>query len=565
MVKKYKLEFLLLVVIVGGILRFWMLGGLPPAFHRDEAFLGYNAYSILKTGKDMTGDFLPLHLRSFLYSPAGYSYFAIPSIALVGLTEFSTRFPAALFGTLTIIAIYLLCKELFRKSPYQDQIALLCSFVLAIFPWHITLSRVATENVIVTFFLVVGTWLYLLWVRKEKWYLFFVSFFSFFITLGIYQAPRAFLPLFLPLLFIVYAKELGKKRLLISCLVFTITIVAPVIMILLSPQLSLRITSLSITQNADTALVLGEQAHQEAGNVPILATRIFHNKGIFYTSEFLQNYFAHFSYDFLFTDQGLPDRYRVPLMGLLYVWELPFILLGIVMMYQKQKKQTLLLLGWMLLAPVGSALTTDDVPNLQRTLFMVIPLSMFIGCGVASCFAGIKRYPMARWVAGAVIGIFCLYGLAFYILQYVVHEPLYRPWYRNDGYKQLVASVNSLLPHYQKAVITNRESAPAIFFLFYSQYNPAVFQRETLHTAMHDFDRVNFGKYEFSQDECPVGVQSLPDGAKVVTGISGILYGDSGLCKSILSEAQNLSSNIKILKEIRRHDNSPAFELVASH
>ena len=85
-----KKSFILLIIIffLGVVLRFYLLGSIPNGFHRDEVFLGYNAYSIFKTGKDITGNFLPLHLASFLYTPAGYSYVSVPFIAMFGLSEF---------------------------------------------------------------------------------------------------------------------------------------------------------------------------------------------------------------------------------------------------------------------------------------------------------------------------------------------------------------------------------------------------------------------------------------------------------------------------------------------
>ena len=100
------LWFFILIILVGVILRFYRLGEVPRGFHRDEAFLGYNGYSILQTGKDMSGNRLPLHLESFIYSPAGYSYFSIPFIKIFGLNEFSTRAASAFFGTLTVLVTY---------------------------------------------------------------------------------------------------------------------------------------------------------------------------------------------------------------------------------------------------------------------------------------------------------------------------------------------------------------------------------------------------------------------------------------------------------------------------
>jgi 4-amino-4-deoxy-L-arabinose transferase-like glycosyltransferase len=74
----------ILLFFIAIILRFYRLGSVPVGFHRDEAFLGYNAYSLLRTGRDMSGNFLPLHFESFIYSPGGYSYFTIPGIILFG-------------------------------------------------------------------------------------------------------------------------------------------------------------------------------------------------------------------------------------------------------------------------------------------------------------------------------------------------------------------------------------------------------------------------------------------------------------------------------------------------
>lgn len=547
------LILLLLIFFIAVFLRFFALGNFPPTLHRDEAFLGYNAYSILHTGREMTGDFLPVHFRSFLFSPGLYSYAAIPFIALWGLSAFTVRFPAALFGSLTILGIYFLVKEVLRDSPKKEVLALLSSLFLALLPWHISLSRVATENVIVTFLLVVGVWLYLVWMRKSQWHLFILAFLSFFTTLFLYQATRAFLPLFLPVFFIVSFPKLHWKKFLLSMGVFLIAVVLPVSLILLSPQLSLRIKTLSLIQNGSGQLVLNEQFHQEAGHTPIGVTRVFHNKLFSFTDAFLENYFAHFSYDFLFTDKGLPDRYRVPLTGLLYIWELPLILVGL-LGGVRMKKNLYPFFAWLLLAPVGSALTFDDVPNLQRTLFMVIPLCLLLALGTMTLFEYGYKFAFKKYIYGGIFFLLCLYGLSHYWLQYTVHMPQYRPWYRQDGYKKLVEKVTTLQSPYKKVVITDRESAPTIFFLFYTKYSPALFQRETANTTMHDFDRINFGDYEFSQEECPLQKKMRDDGAMYLTGEAGVLYIDSGLC--------TIPKEIHVVDSVYRADNSKVFSLV---
>src|SRR5215470_13568942 len=80
---------LALIVTVAAGLRLYNLAELPAGFFCDEAGLGYNAYSILKTGRDETGAFLPLYVWSFdvSYKNPIFVYSAILPVAVFGLTE----------------------------------------------------------------------------------------------------------------------------------------------------------------------------------------------------------------------------------------------------------------------------------------------------------------------------------------------------------------------------------------------------------------------------------------------------------------------------------------------
>ena len=51
-----------LIVLIAGFFRLYQLGDVPPSPDWDETALGYNAYSISKTGKDEYGIFMPLIL-----------------------------------------------------------------------------------------------------------------------------------------------------------------------------------------------------------------------------------------------------------------------------------------------------------------------------------------------------------------------------------------------------------------------------------------------------------------------------------------------------------------------
>lgn len=542
---------LLIILFVGIFLRFYRLGEIPIGFHRDEAFLGYNAYSILETGKDINGIFLPLHLKSFLFSPALYSYFSIPFIKIFDLNAFSVRFASALFGSFTVLITYFLACELIRISKVRINASILglfSAFLLAISPWHINLSRTATENTIVVFFIGLAICIYLVAVETNKRYLLLVSFFCFFITLFIYQAPRAFLPFLVPLLVFLFIGTRGKKYYIFKILLLFITILLPLLLVLNSKDLSLRIRTVSIFATSETQLLIDEQIRTDGiFQTPVLLTRIFHNKLTMYTQKFLENYFSHFSYNFLFSDKSLPDRYRVPLNGILYILELPLLLVGIFGLIKENKRLSMFLIGWITIAPIGSALTFDDVPNLQRTLLVFPAISVVEAFGLIKIIENLRKSSFLRILGMGLMLIF-VYSISFYIHQYYVHASRYRPWYRQDGYKELVEKVNTLLVKNKKTIITDRESAPTIFFLFYSKYSPIKFQKETKNTKMRDVDRISFGQFEFTQEECPL----KPDEDGKYKKENNVVFVNSGLCKGVSNMGET---------EIKRLDGSVAFRI----
>jgi 4-amino-4-deoxy-L-arabinose transferase-like glycosyltransferase len=133
------------ITIVAIILRFWDLGSVPPSLDWDEASWGYNAYSVIQTGRDEYGKLLPVVVRSLNdYKPALYMYLIIPFVWAMGLTDTAVRSANAIFGVLTVITTYFLAYELFKRRS----IALISSFLMAISPWSIQFSRFAHEGIV---------------------------------------------------------------------------------------------------------------------------------------------------------------------------------------------------------------------------------------------------------------------------------------------------------------------------------------------------------------------------------------------------------------------------------
>lgn len=544
-------KLLLTILIFGFILRFYALGQVPISLHRDEAFLGYNAYSILNTGNDISGNFLPLHLESFLFSPAGYSYFSIPFIYLFNLNEFSIRFASAFFGFLTIPVIYFLTKLLLNQHKDKVKIALFSTFIFSISPWHVNLSRTATENTLATFFITIGALIFILWLNRKKVNLLLLSFLSFAISLAIYQAPRPFLPIFMPFMAIILGAKFLKREILLPLILFLTLILIPVFLIVTSPQLSYRIRTLNIFEHPQTQIMVTSWLIGDNMNrFPDFLSRPFHNKVVGYSQVFAENFFNHLSPSFLFFDKGLPDRYRIPQSGLLYLFEIALLFVAVIYLAGKSIKLLIFLLGWILISFIGSSLTFDDIPNLQRTLTALPPLSILSGIGLFVVSNHTRSKKLGKYfVFGLALVIF--YSLCFYLVQYYSYSKVYRPWYRQDGYRELVAKVNLLKSSYKDVIITNRETAPTIFFLLYNKYNPALFQNQTKNIDFSKTDYASFSDYKFTDEECPLKIDEI---SKKLIEKKGVLYINSGLCKDV--------QGTNLIHTVKRSDGSAVFKLI---
>lgn len=554
---------LVCITVLGFLLRFYLLGDVPVGFHRDEAFLGYNAYSLLKTGQDMTGKWFPLHFEAFLYSPGGYSYAAIPFIFLFGLSEFSVRCASAFWGSLSIPLLYFVIKEVLKGNKDASLIGVLSALFLAISPWHINLSRTATEHIVVVFLFLLGCYAYLRSRRVFSWKKILVAFVAWSLTLATYQSPRAFLPIFLPIIFLLYPLQSTKKR-LITWLIFVLCIVLPVVLVLVHPVLSTRMRTVSVFSTPQTSLVIAEQLREDGVmGIPPVVARLMHNKVIGYTNDIISNFAAHLSYDFLFTDKGFPERYRVPHEGLLLLFFLPSLLAGCYVICRNDKKLLLFLAAWIGLGIFGSALTFDDVPNLQRTV-IILPAYVFVMSVGTVSFLREKQINLnTKKIILFVVTIGLCIEFIQYMHHYYVQQIVHKPWVRHEGYKEVVDVVNRNLENgYTKAVITNRESAPAIFFLFYGKYDPATYIQEVKNSPLRDFDRVNFGPYEFVEKDCPM---ILPPDSTISNNplqyscdaTSGVVYVHSLVC-----DVPPVCGTL--VKEVKRRDGTRIFGVVTS-
>ena len=158
-----ELALIIAILVLGTFLRFYLITQIPPGLYPDEAANGNNAVEALETGR----------FRVFYLENNGREGFFInlqaASIWLFGEHTWALRLVSAIFGTLTILGLYLLAKELFVDEKRRASlIALFSSFFLATSFWHINFSRIGFRAITVPFFSVFGMYFLLRGLRKGK-------------------------------------------------------------------------------------------------------------------------------------------------------------------------------------------------------------------------------------------------------------------------------------------------------------------------------------------------------------------------------------------------------------
>ena len=490
--KKYSL---ILIILLAFVLRFYKLGT-TPALNADEATIGYNAYSLLLTGKDEHGNSWPVHFQSFNdYKPGLYFYVVLPFVKVLGLNVWSVRIPGALLGVLAVLIIYLLTKELFK----DEKISVFSALLLAISPWHIHFSRGGWEVNLATFLITLGVWLFLKYVNSTKSKYLFLSVLVFAVSLYSYHAARIVVPLLGLSLVVIYQKVIFNKstlKLIIFNLLFLVLLLLPLIKDLMGPAGISRAAGVGLFADPGPLNRINEQ-RGEHFDFTSITPKAFHNKAVNYGLAFLSNWVAHYHGEFLFLSGDKIQRNKVPETGQLYLFEIITVALGIIILLRKFDMSSKVVFSWLLIAPVASALTFQS-PHALRAHNMVIPITIISAVGLSYLVSWLRKmnFKFVMWLLIFIIA----WPFTRYEHMYWVHMPKEYSYSSQYGLKELVDFVKKNESVYKNIVISDRYDQPYILFLFYSKYDPVVFQKENILTLRDQFGFSTvreFGKYRF--------------------------------------------------------------------
>lgn len=493
-------KWLLIVVVIAAFLRLWQLGVVPSSPDWDEVALGYNAYSILKTGRDEYGTWFPRSLRSYDdYKPPLYVYLTVPSVALFGLNTWSVRLPSAVMGVLAVVGTYFLVIELFSQAKISDvrKLALTSAMLLAISPWHLQFSRIAFEANIGITLNVWGVVAFIKGLQSRKWLR--ISAILFGLALYAYHSERLFIPLLVLLLALVFRKKLfnGKTSILQSAIV-GLLVILPLIPVFFNKTTLTRLRGTSAL--ADQTLLLSrsvqklaeDQVHGNPWGI------IFDNRRIVWTLKLLDGYLSHYSFKWLFLTGDNP-RHHAPDMGLLYVWEAPFLLWGMYTIARRGSTIARVLFGWFLIAPIAAAPTTE-LPHAIRTLVFLPTFQIFTAVGILQSVSRMNSKINRGFLFLLITSLLLLivFNLTYYFHMYFGHMNLEVSQFWQYGYKQAVDYAQSHKSAYKKIVVSTKLEQPHMYFLFYTSYDPRMYlARGGTKSGGFAEERNRFDIYEF--------------------------------------------------------------------
>src|SRR3990167_6502491 len=489
--------FLLVIILVAVSLRFINLDTIPIGFNDDEAAFGYNAYSILKTGRDEWGRFLPFPVfESFGdWKLVGYLYLTVISQFVFGISEFATRFPSAVFGIMSVFATYFLAKELFNRN-----VGLISAFLLAISPWSIIASRNAFESDILIFFIVISTYFFLKGLKNGKYLTF--AFIGFAICFYIYRSSWLFIPLFISTLIYLYREKFRRIwPILTKNLIFFVILLTPLIPTVLTFKGQSRFFQESFITGVQRSGIIDEINARRGScqsRLPVFTCSLIYNKYTFFLSTYLNNYFSNLSPETYFVRGNYTGYQSAPLRGFFYSFELPLLIIGLISLLKVRSDAAKLVLFWILIVPIGPSITGVGNPG---RLNILMPVSQIIAAyGIVTVFTLI-RFLFLKRLLGVLITIIILFSFSRFLADMLYHYPKISARYQRYGYKQLFDYLESQKHTYNQIAISRKgdDAKQYIHYLFYEKYDPKTYLNSVVRYRDRDGWQVveKIGKFSF--------------------------------------------------------------------
>lgn len=487
LIKKY--WPILSITVVGAILRLTGLLHNPISLFSDEVDMGYQAYSLIKTGCDYSGFCLPIQFHSFSDVQPPIPIYLIALANLVGVSlDLSIRLVPAIFGVLGILATYLLVKNLLSKKIFNidlPYVGIFSALLLSIAPWHFTYSRIGFALGMLFFFVVVGFYFFTQYLIQEKKYHLYLSCLLLGLSPMVYNTAKMSV-LFYPMVLLLLPGAIALFKKSVHPKIAFVLMFIPLVLMFLAGGTTARFDYISIFTDPTIATGVDYQRQLDSGlsagvgASPSIATKLLHNKPLKFVANLQDNVFGLLSTDFLFT-KGDPNlRHSPEGSGMLLRSFVVTLLVGTYFLIRYRHTKFLLLLCFLtFIAISASAITRDGYSHASRSFMMLLPIISVSGIGLAYLF---KRW---KYIFSLVLFLFFIES-AFFLHNYWVHYRYSSAGSWSYGMKEVVQSSQKYVG--RPIVISPKNENPLIFYAYYTRFDPLRFQKfvkdHTLYNSM---------------------------------------------------------------------------------
>lgn len=500
-----QIGILVIIFFLSFFVRLYQLDRIPIGLNIDEASMGYNAYSLLQTGKDRYGQVFPVIFRSFgSFQAPLYTYFTVPVVFLFGVNIFAVHLVSALSGFIVVCATFLIA---FVGLKHNFTQAMAITVVVAFTPWSILFTRFGTEASLGLALFVLSIAFFILSLSKIQFFI-LATFFLGLSTHAYYSERVISVIFFIGFIFLFFKKLLRYKLWLMLGTIVLIATLIPHLVISGSGAFTRRLEQVNYFSE-DTFLKQDESLR----NLPL-------GRGIYITREFLSQYVAYFSPRNLFFDPDPQGARSIPDLSVFYSWMVIPFFIGI---YHLLKKKSLpvikILILVILISPIPAALTRDPFYTI-RTLVFLWSISFVIGIGVYNLLIKISNFYLKF---GLILAVVLFSAVSFYISYFILFK---YERSENFGYSyiKLLEFIEQNKDFSQKKFVVDnaRDLGAGIRMAFLKKYDPVKLQQ----TLQPKADDMYYSSIEIPEEYQLDNIEARPIFWKTDLNKEQILVGD---------------------------------------
>lgn len=387
---------LLFILFIGFFLRLAFIGRIPGNnnYFQDEAFSAYEAYSQLTYGIDSHGYHNPVYLEVWGSGMSAVQcYCQMFFIKLLGFKPIAIRLPQAILACITLIFFYLLIKEI-----SDEEISLWATFIMAICPWHLCMSRWGLDcNYFVCFITMA---MYLLISSRNRLGRTILAGAVGGFALYCYASPWIVMPILIfgTLIYLFVRKEITIKSILIYGATMGIVAI---------PILTFVAVNMGFIAPIQTSFF----------SIPKMG--FFRSTDVGLSFENLWR-----TISFFWVQYDLRSWNSTPRYGIYFLFSNVFLILGLIKNVIKPSKHTVIIWIWFACSLILGALVEV---NFNRLNIAMIPLLYFIASGIVFTISLFKKHSLA--VKRALMALYGAAGLIFAVYYFTgYNEMMERVW-----------------------------------------------------------------------------------------------------------------------------------------